>query len=52
MLRYLKGVDNSADGAYDAGYYFCYHFEAPANRGSVAVKRGNTARDTYWKKYA
>ena len=50
-LRYMRGVSNSASGAYDAGYYWCYHFEVPANRASVSVKRGNRARDTYWSKY-
>ncbi len=49
--NYLKGVDNSGAGAYDAGYYWCYHFEVPANRGSRSVQRGNTAKDTYWPKY-
>lgn len=50
-LEYMRSVSNSASGAYDAGYYYCYHFEVPANRGSVSVKRGNYARDTYWPKY-
>ena len=49
--NYLKGVDNSGAGAYDAGYYWCYYFEIPANRGSRSVQRGNTAKDTYWPKY-
>ena len=52
MLRYLQGVDNSAQGAYDAGYYFCYNFERPANRESSSVSRGELAWDTYYPKYA
>ena len=52
MWKYISAVDNTADGAYDAGYYFCYHFEVPANRASRSVTRGNSARDTYWPKYA
>lgn len=52
VLRYLQGVDNSAQGAYDAGYYFCYNFERPANRESSSVSRGELARDTYYPKYA
>ena len=51
ILNYLKGVENTADGAYEAGYYFCYHFEAPSDKANKSVKRGNSARDTYWKKY-
>ena len=50
--KYLKAVDNSSSGAYDAGYYFCYHFEAPANKESKAQSRGAKARDTYYQKYA
>ncbi|HIQ81488.1 MAG TPA: hypothetical protein IAA52_00115 [Candidatus Pullichristensenella stercorigallinarum] len=52
VMNYIRAVDNTADGAYDAGYYFCYHFEAPANRASRSATRGNNARDTYWPKYA
>lgn len=52
ILNYLKGVENSPAGAYDAGYYFCYNFEIPANRATRSVSRGNLAKDTYWQKYA
>ncbi len=45
---YLKGVENSADGAYDAGYYFCFNYEAPAARTSQSTKRGTYAKDTLW----
>lgn len=47
----LKGVDNSAQGAYDAGYEFCYNFEAPSNRASRSETRGKYARDTLWDRY-
>lgn len=50
--KYLKSVSNDAQGAYEAGYYFCYHFEAPANRASKSATRGNTAKNTYYSKYA
>ena len=52
ILTYLKGVENSPIGAYDAGYYFCYNFEIPANRATRSVQRGNLAKDSYWQKYA
>ena len=45
---YLKGVENTADGAYDAGYYFCFNYEAPAARTSQSTKRATYARDTLW----
>ena len=51
-LRYLRGVENTAAGAYDAAYYFCYNFEVPASRASRSVERGNIARDKYWERYA
>lgn len=51
-LKYLKNVENSAAGAYDAAYYFCYNFEIPANRAARSVERGNLAKDQYWRTYA
>lgn len=50
--NYIKGVSNSAKGAYDAGYYFCYHFEAPASPATRSVTRGNYAMNTLWSRYA
>ena len=47
----LKSTANTAQGAYDAGYYFCYNFEAPASRATRSVTRGNYARDTLWGRY-
>lgn len=50
--KYLRSVPNTAQGAYDAGYYFCVKYLVPANKESQGAKRGNRAKDTYWKKYA
>ena len=47
----LKAVENSADGAYDAGYDFCYNFEAPSNRASKSDTRGSYAKTTLWNRY-
>jgi hypothetical protein len=47
---YLKNVDNTADGAYDAGYYFCFNFEAPAARTSQSTKRATYAMETLFVK--
>lgn len=46
---YLKNVSNTSNGAYNAAYYFCYHFEAPANTASTSSYRGSLAKSTYWK---
>ena len=51
ILNYIRSVDNTAKGAYNAGHYWCYYFEVPANRASKSVTRGNTAKNKYWKKY-
>jgi len=51
-LSYLKAVSDTATGAYNAAYYFCYYFEIPANRTANSVRRGELARDTYWPRYA
>lgn len=47
----LLAVSNTEQGAYDAGYDFCYNFEAPSNRASRSVTRGNYARQTLWNRY-
>ncbi len=47
----LKSVPNTAQGAYDAAYKWCYSYEVPANRAKVSVTRGNYAKNTYWPKY-
>lgn len=49
--KYLQGVADSPDGAYDAGYYFCYNFERPAKKETSSVTRGNYAKNTAYEKY-
>lgn len=51
IYDFLKCVSNNENGAYDAGYTWCYEFERPANKGSVSVARGNLAKNTYWPIY-
>ena len=46
--RYMKSVSNTSQGAYNAGFYWCYYFEIPANTYSTAVYRGNLAKSRYW----
>lgn len=52
VYSYMRSVENTAQGAYDAGHYWCYYFEVPANRGSVSVKRANIAQNDYYPKYS
>ena len=51
VLEYLQNVEDSADGAYDAAYYWCYYFEVPADRENVARQRGDLAWGTYYPAY-
>ena len=51
IYNYLMNIDNSAEGAYNAAYRFCYDYERPANRGSRSALRGSLASGTYWYKY-
>lgn len=44
-------VDNTAAGAYTAGYNWCYYFERPANKAVKSENRGNMAKDEYWPEY-
>ncbi len=51
VLAPLRNVPNTAQGAYQAGYKWCYSFEVPYNYKNVSVTRGNIAKDKYWPKY-
>ncbi len=44
-------VPNTADGAYTAGYNWCYYFERPANKVAKSEARGNNAKNIYWPTY-
>ena len=52
VYQTLQTVENTGDGAYTAGYKFCYSYEAPANRVSSSESRGALARDTYFPRYS
>ena len=47
----MKQFPNTAEGAYDAGYYWCKEFGRPFDSG-LNAKRGALARDYYFPKYA
>lgn len=47
----LKTVENTAEGAYKAGYNVCYYYEAPANTAVRSEERGKSAK-TYFAKYS
>lgn len=52
IYAYLKEIPNTAQGAYDAGYYWCYHYERPGNIEATSAARGALARDQYWPLYS
>jgi len=51
ILSKLVDIENTADGAYEAAYKWCYYFERPANREYQSDKRGTRAKNYYWPKY-
>ncbi|MBQ8575712.1 MAG: hypothetical protein IJ447_06695 [Clostridia bacterium] len=51
ILERLEDVPNTANGAYTAGYNWCYYFERPANKASKSEARGNSAKNNYWPTY-
>ena len=52
VYKYMLNVSDTEDGAYNAGYYWCYNFEIPANTEKTSIIRGNLAKNEYWPKYA
>ena len=51
VLNYIKTVSNNATGAYNAGYYWCKHFEVPADTENESISKGNRAQSSYYPKY-
>ena len=52
VTKILLSVPNTAEGAYQAGYTWCYSFEIPAGYNTgVSDLRGSVAQNTYWPKY-
>ena len=55
LLAYLKKVPNTATGAYNAGYQWCYVFQMSSMGTSYAIScsqvRASTGSTTYWNKY-
>ena len=50
-LQYLKNVTDDEQGAYDAAYYWCMHYEMPDKIVSRSTTRGYLAKNVYWKRY-
>lgn len=47
----LLAIPNTAQGAYDAGKYFCDEYEKPGLKDQPGI-RARLARDTFWPKYS
>lgn len=50
-LKYLQNVSDDEQGAYDAAYYWCMHYEMPDKILSRSTTRGYLAKNVYWKRY-
>ena len=52
VTQKLRSVPDNADGAYQAGYYWCYYFEVPEGYDEgVSETRGENAKNDYWERY-
>lgn len=51
VLAYIKSVPNTGEGAYDAGYYYCYYYEVPSDKKNKSKKRGASAQEVYFPAY-
>ncbi|MCR5788520.1 MAG: Ig-like domain-containing protein [Lachnospiraceae bacterium] len=51
VLAKLKSASNDANGAYQAGYDFCYNFERPSDKENRSKTRGNSAKNNFYPKY-
>ncbi len=51
LLQKLRTIACTQEGAYQAGYDWCYYFERPGNIVQESTKRGNLAMTTYWAMY-
>lgn len=47
---FILNNPNTAQGAYNTAYYFCYYFEIPADKENKSKERGNVSNKywTYW----
>ena len=52
VLNVLKNVPNSEQGAYDAAYAWCMHFEVPADTVNRSIQRGNLAREYFHREFS
>ena len=52
VLDYIRSVEDSPSGAYDAAWYWCCYFEIPSDREYKAMERGDLASETYYPEYA
>lgn len=51
VYSYLQSVPDTEQGAYDAAYYWCMHFEMPADTVNRSIQRGNLARDYFTEEF-
>ena len=52
VWNYLVSVPNTAEGAYNAAYFWCNYYEKAEGASTLAITRGNLARDIYWSNYS
>ena len=50
VYRYISSVPDTAQGAYDAAYYWCMYYEIPSNTQARSIQRGNMAAEEFFPK--
>lgn len=45
-------IPDTEQGAYDAAYAWCMHFEVPADTVNRSIQRGNLAREYFHKEFS
>lgn len=50
VYQYISSVPDTAQGAYDAAYYWCMYYEIPSNTQARSIQRGNMAMEEFFPK--
>ena len=48
LLKCLREIPNTEQGAYEAAYQFCYNYERPRNYKRASESRGELSKETFW----
>ena len=52
VLNVLRSVPDTEQGAYDAAYTWCMHFEVPSDTANRSIQRGNLAMEYFHREFS